>query len=174
VYADDIDTQQEAEMRIASNGGGFYFDKYDVTAHHDRALIQMGYDGDSDLLSASIRGSPIVLDLNTSCFERDDSEIAKYGTCALNMGGSYFSSDDVNGKPQYADWVSRELAARLNHKKEVTIKTHRAVFHARVGASVSVGTKQKDYSGVVNALSFHYRRGAAFSAVLRFETGGNK
>jgi hypothetical protein len=166
VHADNIDTQQEAEARLSSQGGGFYFGQYDTSTHHDRALIRLAYNEDSDLLSASIWGRPIVLDLNTSCFERVDSEIAKFGICALNTGGSYFSSDDVNGKPQYADWVSRELAARLNHAKEVTIKTHRAVFHARAGASVNVVTNQKNYSGVVNALAFHFKRRKAFKATI--------
>jgi hypothetical protein len=172
VYADSIDTKEEAEARISSQGGGFYFEKYDVTTHHDRALIQLGYDGDSDLLAASIWGRPIVLDLNTSCFERDEAEITKYGSCALNVTGSYFSSDYVNGRKQYEDWVSRELAGRLTQSGEVTIKTHRAVFHARVGAAVNVVTQQKNYSGVVNALAFHYKKNKAFSMTLK--TGVNE
>jgi hypothetical protein len=172
VYADNIDTRQEAEGRLSSQGGGFYFDGYDISTRHDRALIRLAYNEDSDLLSASIWGRPIVLDLNTSCFERNDTEIEKFGACALNMGGSYFSSDNVGGKPQYADWVSRELAARLNHAKEVTIKTHRAVFHARAGAAVNVVTQQKNYSGVINALAFHYKKNTAFKATIRMRNGG--
>ncbi|MDR1148971.1 MAG: hypothetical protein LBK66_10105 [Spirochaetaceae bacterium] len=168
VYADELDGKDEAEARLQSQGGGFYFEKYDVTTHHDRALIQMGYDGDSDLLDASIHGRPIVLDLNTSCFERDENDIERFGVCALNVSGSYFSSGDVGGRRQYEDWTGRELAERLSQRNEVTVKTHRALFHARVGASVNVVTKQKNYSGVVNALTFHYRRGEAFSASLKF------
>jgi hypothetical protein len=168
VYADELDGKDEAEARLQSQGGGFYFEKYDVTTHHDRALIQMGYDEDSDLLDASIHGRPVVLDLNTSCFERDENDIERFGVCALNVTGSYFSSDDVGGRRQYEDWTGRELAERLSQRNEVTVKTHRAVFHARVGASVNVVTKQKNYSGVINALTFHYRRGEAFSASLKF------
>jgi hypothetical protein len=172
VYADGIDGKGEAEGRIVSQGGRFYFQKYDVTTHHDRALIQMAYNEDSDLLGASIHGRPVVLDLNTSCFERNENEIVKYGVCALNVTGSYFSADTVNGRKQYEDWAIRELAARLARSKEITVKTHRAVFHARVGASVNVVTKQKIYSGAASALSFHYRKGEAFSASIKFETGG--
>jgi hypothetical protein len=168
VYADELDGKDEAEGRMASQGGGFYFEKYDVATHHDRALIQIGFNGDSDLLDASIWGRPIVLDLNTSCFERDENDIERFGVCALNVTGSYFSSDDVGGRRQYEDWTGRELAGRLSKRNEVTVKTHRAVFHARVGASVNVVTKQKNYSGVVNAITFHYKRGEAFSASLKF------
>jgi hypothetical protein len=168
VYADNIDTRQEAEARISSQGGGFYFEKYDVATHHDRALIRLAYNEDSDLLAAAIWGRPIVLMRDTACIESVDDEIETFGVCALNAGGSYFSSDDVNGRKQYEDWVSRELAARLSRNNEITIRTHRAVFHARVGASVNVATKQKNYSGVVNALAFHYKQGAAFRATMKF------
>jgi hypothetical protein len=167
VYADNIDTKEEAEARILPRGGGFYFTDYDTASHHDRALVKMAYDGDGDLFSASIWGRPIVLDLNTAYFERNENEIEKFGSCALNVSGSYFSSDGVNGKKQYEDWAGRELGERLSAGNEITVKTHRAVFHARAGAAVSVNTKQKNYSGIVTALAFHYKRGEAFSATVK-------
>jgi hypothetical protein len=97
----------------------------------------------------------------------DAAAVSQFGTRALNVSGSYFSDDAVNGRPQYEDWVCRELAERLVEKREFTVKTHRAVFHARVGAVVSIVTKTEVMRGVINALAFHYRRGEAFSAAFR-------
>jgi hypothetical protein len=47
------------------------------------------------------------------------------------------------------------------------LETHRAVFHARVGATVNIQTLNKNYAGVVNALSFHYRKEKTFVAGIR-------
>jgi hypothetical protein len=103
---------------------------------------------------------------------RDSEAIAQYGTSALNVTGSYFSEDDFNGGPgtkvpMYEDWVGRELAERLTPKREITIKTHRGVFHGRVGATVTVKTKGETMRGTINALSLRYRREAAFEATYK-------
>jgi hypothetical protein len=94
----------------------------------------------------------------------------------LNTGvrGTYFSADEVNGKPHYEDWVARELSDRLIRKHELTIKTHRAVFHARIGATVQVNTVAKNYTGVVNALTYHYKKGAAFVASFKLEVSNGE
>jgi hypothetical protein len=165
IYADSIDTKEEAEARLASQGGGFYYGQYDITSNHDRAIVQIKYDGDSDLINASIHGKPIVLDMNRMCSETGAAENQEVR--AINFTGSYFSDDDTGGRPQYADWVSRELTERLKTPKEVTIKTHLAVFHARIGAAVKIITKEKTYTGIINDLAFHYKKGAAFYVALR-------
>jgi hypothetical protein len=77
------------------------------------------------LYRAAIHGRPIVLDLNRSCFLRDEGEIGRYGTTALNVTGSYFSDYEINGKPQYMDWAIRELAERTQNRRKFTVKTHR-------------------------------------------------
>jgi hypothetical protein len=124
-------------------------------------------EADGDLFSACIHGRPIVLDINRSCFLRDDEAIALNGTSALNVTGAYFSSDLINGKPQYEDWASRELAERQYLKREFTVKTHRGIFHARVGAKVKIQTSKETLKGTINALSLRYRRGAAFQAAFK-------
>jgi hypothetical protein len=169
VYADHIDTQEEAENRLAYSGGPFSYASYDVTSHHDRAIVQLssGEIGEGDLYHAAIHGRPIVFDINRSCFMRDSEAIAQYGTSALNVTGSYFSEDDFNGGPMYEDWVGRELAERLQPKREITIKTHRGVFHGRVGATVTVKTKGETVRGTVTELSLRYGRGKAFEASFR-------
>jgi hypothetical protein len=167
VYADFIDTKEEAESRLEHGGGDFSYPAYDVTTHHDRAFVRLQTGADGDLFTASIHGRPVVLDVNRSCFLRDSEEIQKYGTSALNVTGSYFSEDEVNGKPQYEDWTGRELAARLHPKREITLKTHRAVFHGRVGAAVTVRTKKENMKGIINALSLRYKREAAFEATYK-------
>jgi hypothetical protein len=104
---------------------------------------------------------------------RDEEGIAAYGTAALNVRGSYFSEYEVNGKPQYEDWVSRELAERIQSKQEFTVKTHRGVFHARVGARVKLKMKNEklrmseELNGVITGFTFRYRREAAFVATIK-------
>jgi hypothetical protein len=107
------------------------------------------------------------LDLNRSCFVRDSEAIARYGTAALNVTGPYFSEDLINGKPHYEDWTMRELAERLRGNRELTVKTHRGLFHARVGAKVRIRTAKETMQGTINALALRYKRDAAFTAAFR-------
>jgi hypothetical protein len=167
VYADEIDTKEEAESRLEYDGGPFSYSAYDVTTNHDRAILKIHKKTDGDLYKAAIYGRPIVLDLNRSCFLHDADGIASYGTVALNVTGSYFSEYEVNGKPQYEDWVSRELAERIQNKREFTVKTHRALFNARVGAKVKIILKNEQLTGTINAFSFRYRKDKAFIAAFR-------
>ncbi|AEF82654.1 hypothetical protein [Leadbettera azotonutricia] len=176
IYADQIDTLEEATERLDYEGGPFAYSAYDVTTHHDKALITLNTELEAagaalngDLRQASIYGRPIVLDLNRSCFLRDTEAIAQYGTAALNVSGSYFSEMEVNGHPHYEDWTMRELAERLQERREFTVKTHRGLFHARIGATVNIETKTETLKGAINAFSLRYRRDAAFVAAFRIE-----
>jgi hypothetical protein len=173
VYADDIDTKEEAESRLEYEGGPFSYSAYDVTTHIDRVILALRKDADGDLYKAAIYGRPIVLDLNRSCFLRDDEEIATFGTAALNVTGSYFSEYEVNGKPQYEDWAIRELAERIQDKREFTIKTHRGLFHARVGAKVRILTQKELLRGTINAFTFRYRKYEAFQSSFYITEGGS-
>ncbi|MDR2542877.1 MAG: hypothetical protein LBC80_05445 [Treponema sp.] len=174
VFADEIDTKEEAENRLCFDGGAFSYSLYDVTTNYDKAILTLQKEADGDLYNASIHGRPIVLDLNRSCFMTDSEAAANYGTVALNVTGSYFSEFEVDGKPHYEDWVIRELAERLQNRQEFTVKTHRALFHARVGARVKIQTKNDDLAGTINAFSFRYKKDKAFIASFRImETGGN-
>jgi hypothetical protein len=167
VYADEIDTKEEAEGRLDFEAGGFSYALYDAAKHRDKALVRLAHERDGDLYGASIHGRPIVLDVNRSCYVRDSGEMEKRGTVALNVAGSYFSADLVEGRPQYEDWAVRELAERRGRRRELTVKTHRAVFHARVGAVVEVRTKEEAVRGAINALAFRYGRGRAFQALFK-------
>jgi hypothetical protein len=167
VYADSVDTKEEAENRLEYEGGDFSYTTYDAASHHDRALVRLQTGEDGDLYTAAVFGRPIVLDVNRSCFLRDSTEIQKYGTAALNVTGSYFSEDEVNGRPQYEDWTGRELAARLHPKREITVKTHRAVFHGRVGARVKIETRKENYTGVIESFTLRYKKEAAFEASFK-------
>jgi hypothetical protein len=172
VYADRIDTKEEAENRLEYAGGSFSYSAYDVTTHTDRAILTLHKDADGDLYRAVLYGRPIVLDVNRSCFLRDDEGIAAYGTAALNVTGAYFSEYAVNSKTQYEDWAGRELAERIQDKREFTVKTHRGLFHARVGAKVRIVTKTELLRGVVNAFTFRYRKQEAFQSMLHITEGG--
>jgi hypothetical protein len=167
IFADEIDTKQEAGNRLDYDGGPLSFSQYDVTTNYDKAILTLQKEADGDLYKAAIHGRPIVLDLNLSCFMRDENEIAAYGTAALNITGSYFSEHEIGGRPQYEDWVIRELAERLQRKREFTVKTHRALFNARVGAKVKIQTSKEQLAGAINAFTFRYKRNEAFIASFR-------
>jgi len=171
IYADKIDTKQEAENHLDYDGGGFSYSHYDIGSFHDRAILTLQKDNDGDLYIASIFGRPIVLDLNRSCYMKDVDEVAAYGTVALNVGGTYFSDDVVGGDygtlKHYEDWVIRELEERLQHRREFTVKTHRAVFHARVGAKVKLGMRNEELAGEITAFHWRYRKNEAFVAAFK-------
>jgi hypothetical protein len=172
LYADTIDTQAEANSRLEYEGGSFAYAAYDVTTKHDRAYITLQNEADGDLLNTAIYGRPIVLDVNRSCFVRDTEATEQRGTCALNVTGSYFSEDTINGHTHYEDWTMRELAERLQGRRELTIKTHRALFHARVGAGVRIELTGETLNGTINAFSLRYKRDAAFAAAFQIIEGG--
>jgi hypothetical protein len=167
VFADNIDSQEEAENRLEYDGGSFAYALYDTTTHHDRALLTLHKENDGDLYHAAIYGRPIILDLNRSCFLKDSEAVASYGTAALNVSGGYFSEYEVGEKPHYEDWVTRELAARLQNGRELTVKTHRALFNGRVGARVKVKIRNEELKGTINAVSFRYKRNKAFVATFK-------
>jgi hypothetical protein len=174
VFADEIDTQEEAENRLCYDGGSFSYSHYDVTSNSDRAILTLQKENDGDLYNATIHGRPIVLDLNRSSFLTDSEAAAVYGTVALNVTGSYFSEYEIDGKPHYEDWVIRELAERLQNRREFTVKTHRPLFHARVGANVKIKDKKEERRGVISGFSFRYKRNKAFVATFKIlETGVN-
>jgi hypothetical protein len=125
------------------------------------------------LYKAALYGRPIVLDINRSCFLRDDEGIAAYGTAALNITGSYFSEYEIDGKPQYEDWVNRELAERIQNKRELTVKTHRGLFNARIGAKVRILTRKELLQGTINAFTFRYRKEEAFVSTFHITEGKN-
>jgi hypothetical protein len=174
VFADEIDSKEEAEERLQYIGGPFSYSHYDVTANYDRAMLTLRKANDGDLYRASIHGRPIILDLNRSCFMTDSEAVKQYGTVALNVTGSYFSEYEIDGKPHYEDWVVRELVERLQERREITVKTHRALFNARVGAKVRIQTRNEDIAGTVNAFSFRYKQNEAFVASFRISSAGGK
>jgi hypothetical protein len=105
---------------------------------------------------------------------RDTDGVSNFGTVALNITGSYFSEYEIDSRPQYEDWVSRELAERIQNRREFTVKTHRAVFNSRVGAKVKIEVRNEKLAGTINALSFKYKRDEAFIAWFHItETRGN-
>jgi hypothetical protein len=174
VYADQIDTKEEAETRLEYEGGPLPYSVYDVSSHADRAILTFHREADGDLYRAAIHGRPIVLDVNRSCFLRDDEGVAAHGTAALNVTGPYFSDYEVDGRPQYEDWASRELAERLRERREFVVKTHRGLFHARVGAKAQIAMSNEQIAGVINAFSLRYRKDKAFQSTFHImEEGRN-
>jgi hypothetical protein len=171
IYANEIDTQEEAEKHLEYDGGAFSYSQYDTTTNHDKAILSLQKENDGDLYRAAIYGRPIVLDLNRSCFITDIEAVAAYGTAALNVTGSYFSEYEIQRGnvtvTQYEDWVIRELEERLQDRREFTVKTHRGLFNARVGAKVKISTNSEQVTGEINAFSFRYRKDKAFISTFK-------
>jgi hypothetical protein len=93
---------------------------------------------------------------------------------ALNVTGTYFSDDVVGGAyatlRHYEDWVVRELEERLQYRREFTVKTHRALFHARVGARVQITVNSEQITeGVISAFHWRYRKNEAFVAAFKIK-----
>jgi hypothetical protein len=109
--------------------------------------------------------------LNRSCFITDVEAVETYGTVALNVTGSYFSEYEIRrgfiSVTHYEDWVTRELAERLQNRREFTVKTHRGLFNARVGTKVQITTNSEQVTGIINAFSFRYQRDKAFVAAFK-------
>jgi hypothetical protein len=64
------------------------------------------------------------------------------------------------------------LAERLQDRREFTVKTHRGLFNARVGAKVKIAMSnekrtKEELTGVINAFSLRYRKGEAFVTSLK-------
>jgi hypothetical protein len=172
VYADEIDTQAEAEGRLEVEGGDFHYTHYDVTSNYDKAVLTLRTNTDGDLYKAAIFGRPIVIQQNCSCFMRDDTEVATHGTTALNVSGAYYSEYEFGGRLQYVDWVMRELEERVQNGRELTVRTHRALFNARVGANIKLKMKNEELKGTINAFTFRYKRDRAFVATFKINEGG--
>jgi hypothetical protein len=167
IFADQIDSKSQAENRLEYDGGKFFYSHYDVFTNYNKAVLTLEKENDGDLYRASIYGRPIVRDLNRSYFLSDDNEVAANGTVAVNVTNSYFSDYEIDGKKQYEDWVQRELADRIQRKKEITVKTHKALFHARVGANVKIILKNEEITGEINSFSLRYRRDHAFITTFK-------
>ena len=133
----------------------------------DGKEIDVIYVDELETQDEKIFGRPIILDLNRSCFVRNDEEIDKYGTVALNVTSSYFSEYEIDGIYHYEDWAKRELADRLQKAREFIVKTHWALFNARVGAKVKIVLQNEEMAGTINAFSFRYKRDKAFIASFR-------
>jgi hypothetical protein len=112
---------------------------------------------------------PVALDLNRTHIVYDALEVEKNGTQATNVTGKYFSDDTVlaSEMKQYEHWVAAELAERVKTRTEIIIETHRAFFHARVGAKIRIKTREADRVGIVGKVGMHYRKDKAFWMTMR-------
>ena len=52
VFADGIDSIEEAENRLDYDGGPFSYSAYDVTTHTDKAILTLHKEADGDLWAA--------------------------------------------------------------------------------------------------------------------------
>jgi hypothetical protein len=169
VYTDQVDDLVQASGRLGYSGGPLGYTVYDTTSYRDRAILRIEPVADAELRTAAIHGRPIVYDLNCSAYVRDESGIARYGTRALNSTGGFFSSDPVNGKAQYEDWAERELAYRLRERRLFTCRMNRPVFHARVGAAVTVAEEGTETAATIRSMELRYRKREAFVASFNLE-----
>jgi len=171
LFADEVDSPEQAEARLQFSGGPFGYLQFDTAEHLDKALIMLNAENDGDLFNATIHGRPIVMNLNRSCFRSDTSEIKKRGLRVKNTTGAYYSECEFAGIPHYEDWVKKELAERVKPVKEYTIKTHKAIFNAKIGADMEVDLEKGKIRGVLVSYSLTYKAKKAFVATLKILGG---
>jgi hypothetical protein len=58
-------------------------------------------------------------------------------------------------------------------RREFTVKTHRGLFNARIGAKVRILTQKESLRGTINAFTFRYRKDEAFVSSFKITEGGN-
>ena len=171
LYADEIDTKEEAEARLDFSGGEMRYARYNVTTNGDKALLRLERENEGELYSATIHGRPIVRETNRTCYKRDSGEISLNGSAVLNVSGQYFSDYKHNGTPHYEDWVNRELTERKTRRRDITLKTHCAIFNVRVGAGVKIKLKQTEMAGTVRQFHLRYGKERLFVTTLQIIGG---
>lgn len=138
VYAEQIDDQSTFEANMVTDGPALPVTVYDTTTWRDRAILRLEPDVSTILLDARIFGNAIAAEQNFSHYIHDEAEVAANGTVALNVSTPYLSETEREGVPYY-EWYANHLLEKLTRaRKGFFLKTHRALFQARVGAAVAV------------------------------------
>jgi hypothetical protein len=138
VYAENLDSQAEFAANIVTAGPPLQVLAYDVTTRRDRAAVRLGAETDTVLLSATISGDAIAGETSFSHYIDMPAEVALNGTVAENITTPYLSESLREGVPHYRVFASTLLAKLARARKGFFLKTNRGVFHARVGAAVTV------------------------------------
>jgi hypothetical protein len=88
-------------------------------------------------------------------------------------GENVFYLRKISRAEHYEDWVRRELAERTQDKREFTVKTHRGLFNARVGAKVRITMSREQLAGKIREFYFRYRKDEAFQSTFHITEGKN-
>lgn len=171
VYAENIDTPAQFEARLRVNGPALEVETYDVTTNRDKAVIRLNAPADTVLLSATIHGDAIAAEHNFSHYLSDDAEIEANGTQAVNITSPYLSETYRDGKPYYAMYARRLLDKLKRKRKGFFVKTHRGLFHARVGSFVRIALADGLVSerAEIVQMELRYRAREAFVATFFLE-----
>ena len=170
VFADQLTTEEEflEEMEVIDSEKPVII-QYDTTTYKDRAIIQLGRDGNLIALkNASITGRAIISETNYSIFVKDDDEIAQRGQIVKNITSKYLSDDLFEGEAFCERRAKDFLKECLNCKGGYYLTTYIPLIHARVGAFMDIRLNaQSDYRKVrIDELTFRYKKEEAFSSEI--------
>lgn len=138
VYAENLDSKDEFAANIVTVGPPLQVLEYDVATRRDRATVRLGTETDTVLRSATIFGDAIAGETSFSHYIDKPSEVDLNGTVAENITTPYLSESLRDGVPYYRAFAAGLLDKLACARKGFFLKTNRGVFHARVGAAVSV------------------------------------
>ena len=170
VFADSLDSETDFLNAMEVTGTEKHvLIQYDTTTYKDRAIIQLGRNGELiGLKKASITGRAIISENNFSVFVKDDSEIKKHGQIVRNVTSKYLSDDLFENKPFCERRAKDLLDECVNTKGGYYLTTYIPLIHARVGAFMDIRLSENGAIKKVKIeeLTFRYKRENAFSTEL--------
>ena len=138
VYADHVDSVQVFAANMVTVGPPLQVQEYDVTTYRNRVCLFLETLTNTILLSATISGDAIAGEANFSLYIHNEDDVATHGVVIKNFTSSYLSETLREGVPYYKFYATALLSKLRRKRKGFFLKTNRALFHARVGASVRV------------------------------------
>ena len=170
VFADQLDSEEDfiEAMEVTGEEKPVVI-QYDTTTFKDRAIVQLGRDGNLiGLRKASISGRAIISETNFSVFVKDDNEIASKGQIVKNVTSKYLSDDLFEGEPFCQRRAKDLLQECINCKGGYYLTTYLPLIHARVGAFMDIRlNKNSAFKKVrIDELTFRYKKEEAFSSEI--------
>ncbi|MCR4940691.1 MAG: hypothetical protein K5930_11400 [Treponemataceae bacterium] len=170
VKAFDLDSREIFEADIDDSEGSVTVDVYNTTSYPDRALVKLSSPVPTNLRRAVIYGRAIIAEQNFCHFVRNQAGINQYGTSSENITNKYMSDTETEGIPFYEKWAGDTLEEMSRMRRGLSVRTNRALFHARAGALMEIDLSDvcgiRVEKGEITSLVLRYRKDAAFETTV--------
>lgn len=173
VFAYELDTEEDFINNMEVSGERPVVIQFDTTSHKDRAVLQLGRNGELiGLYKASITGKAIISETNFSVFVKDENEIAKKGQIAKNVTSKYLSDDLFNDVPFYKQRANDLLKESIKDVKGYYLTTYVPLIGARVDSFMEIrfGENANFKKVRIDELTFRYKKEEAFSTEIWVKT----